>query len=256
MTELPPSTGIVLGSTVPDIVGTAWLLGHDLKSPVALIISAMEVLIATYEDDEQVAALMPLLRGALAAANREHNMIGDMLDLARLETNNYELELAVTDIAGLLREVIAAEDYAVTTKKLKLELDIPDTPLLANIDPFLFQRVFSAMVDNSIKFTVRDDILTVRARREGDTIEITFTDNGRLIFPEFEQHIVERAPQWDKRQAGSRTSVGMGLPFTHAVALAHGGTFIGKSDPATNKTTFTITLPAHKADQQGDVKNG
>lgn len=256
MTDLPPASGIVLGSTVEDIVGTAWLLGHDLKSPVALIISAMEVLIATYENDEQMAPVMPLLRGALAAANRQHNMIGDMLDLARLETDHYELERTPTDIAALLRETLAAEDYAITTKKLKLEIDMPETPLMANVEMYLLQRVFSALVDNTIKFTVRDDVLTVRARRTGDMIEISFTDNGRLIAPDFEQQIVERAPQWDRRQAGSRTSVGMGLPFAYQVARAHGGTFTAKSDPAAIKTSFTLTLPVYQAEQQSDTHNG
>src|SRR5689334_15227963 len=120
MADLPPATGTILGSTVEDIVGTAWLLGHDLKSPVALIISAMEVIIATSEDDEHMASIMPLLRGALAAANRQHNMVGDMLDLARLETDNYELERAPTDVAALIRDTITTEDYAISTKKLKL----------------------------------------------------------------------------------------------------------------------------------------
>ena len=50
--------------------------------------------------------------------------------------------------------------------------------------------------------------------------------------------------QWEARQAGTRTSVSMGLPFVHAVALALGGDFTAKSDQATGLTTFTFTLPA------------
>jgi len=256
MTDLPPGTGIILGSTVDDIVGTAWLLGHDLKSPVALIISAMEVLIATYEDDPNMAAVMPLLRGSLAAANRQHNMVGDLLDLARLETGHYELERAPADVTVLLRDGLTAEDYAITTKKLKLEVDLPPTPLMVNVDSELFQRIVSALVDNTVKFTVRDDTLTIRARQVGDQIEIVFSDNGRAIFPEFEQHIIERAPQWDKRQAGSRTSVGLGLPFTHAVARAHGGTFTARTDATTHITSFTMTFPVYQADQKSETKNG
>ncbi|MEO8606425.1 MAG: HAMP domain-containing sensor histidine kinase [Chloroflexota bacterium] len=256
MADLPPATGIILGSTVEDIVGTAWLLGHDLKSPVALIISAMEVIIATTEDDEHMASIMPLLRGALAAANRQHNMVGDMLDLARLETANYELERSQTDVAAIIRDTIATEDYAISTKKLKLELEIPDSPLMANVDAYLVGRVVNALVDNAVKFTVRDDVLNVRVQRVADNIEISFTDNGRAIFPDFEQQIVERAPQWDKRQAGSRTSVGMGLPFSNAVARAHGGSFTAKTDPTTKKTSFTITLPVEPPQQQSETKNG
>jgi K+-sensing histidine kinase KdpD len=96
-------------------------------------------------------------------------------------------------------------------------------------------------------------------RQLGDKVEVSFTDNGRGIFPDFEQSIIERAPQWDKRQAGSRTSVGMGLPFSNAVAVAHGGSFTAKTDPTTNKTAFTVTLPIEPPDppkQQSETKNG
>ncbi len=249
MSNLPPATGLLLGNTVDDIVGTAWLLGHDLKSPVSLIISAMEVLISLYEDDEAMADTLPMIRGALAAANREHNMISDMLDLARLETNTYELERQLTNISDVIREMLELEDYAITMKQINLVVDLPDVPLMANIDQELMRRVFSTLVDNTIKFTVRDDTLTIKAKRIDDNIEITFTDNGRAIFSEFEEHLTERAPQWEKRLAGSRTSVGLGLPFAYHVALAHQGSFKGASDQATSQTTFTLTLPALKDDQ-------
>jgi K+-sensing histidine kinase KdpD len=256
MTDLPPATGVLLGNSVEDIVGTAWLLGHDLKSPVALIISVMEVLIATYEDDPQMVSVMPLLRGALAAANRQHNMVGDMLDLARLETDQYELERSSVDIVALLRETLAAEDYAITTKKLKLEVDVPASPLIVSLDRELFQRVISALVDNTIKFTVRDDVLAISLKQIGENIQLIFSDNGRAIFPDFERHIIERAPQWEKRQAGSRTSVGLGLPFAHAVARAHGGSFSAKTDTATKTTSFMITIPISPNGQQNETKNG
>lgn len=228
-----------------DIVGTAWLLGHDLKSPVSLIISAMEVLISVYENDEHMASAIPMLRGALAAANRQHNMVSDVLDLARLETNTYDLETGPRDIVALLKDSLDQESYSITTKKLKLVTELPDTPVMVNLDPELMRRVFSALVDNSIKFTVRDDVLTVRVRQVDDMVEVSFTDNGRLIFPEFESQIVLRPSQWEKRLDGSRTSVGMGLPFAYHVALAHGGSFTCKSDAAAVKTTFTLSLPAH-----------
>lgn len=254
MTERPQATGVTLGSTIEDITGTVWLLGHDLKSPVAIVISTLEMLIALYEGDEEMATTIQLLRGALAAANREYNMIGDVLDLARLELGQYELERQVTDIVTLLNNTLEDEAYNLTTKKLSPHLDLPKEPILANIDAELFGRVFSALVDNTIKFTVRDDRLAISVRRKDDMVEISFADTGRAIFSDFEQHIMERAPQWEKRQAGSRTSVGMGLPFVNAVVKAHGGQFSGKSDPATKTTTFKMTLPIAKSDD-GDKSN-
>lgn len=249
MTELPRATGIILGSNVDDITGTVWLLGHDLRSPIALVISTLQVLIALHEDDEAMASTVQLLRGSLAAANREFSMIDDVLDLARLELGQYDLEQQVTDIVALLRESLENEHYNLTIKKIDAQFNLPDEIILANIDVDLFRRVFSALVDNVIKFTVRDDRLEVTAcRKDNDTIEIRFTDTGRAIFSDFEQHIMERAPQWEKRQAGSRTSVGMGLPFINAVVKAHGGQFSGKSDTVAKRTTFTLVLPAAKVE--------
>jgi signal transduction histidine kinase len=247
MSDLPPVTGSLLGKTAVDINGATWLLGHDLKSPIAIIISTLEVLISHYEDDQDMAHMVHMLRGALAAANRQYNMVSDMLDLARLEQKQYELERQPVNLAELLRESLDAERYNLTTKQLKWELHLPENEtLMLDADPELLRRVVSALVDNSIKFTVREDRLQVRARREGEMVQVVFSDNGRRIFPEFEKDILERAPQWDGRQAGSRTSVGMGLPFVNAVALAHGGTFTARSDEASGMTTFTLTLPASK----------
>jgi two-component system, OmpR family, sensor histidine kinase ResE len=237
-----------------DITGTVWLLGHDLRSPVAIVISSLEMLISMYEGDDNMAVAVQLLRGSLAAANREYNMIGDVLDLARLELGHYELEKQEIDVVAMLRECLEDETYNLTTKKITAHTKLPDEPIFLTVDPELFRRVFSALMDNVLKFTVKDDRLEITIRRKGaDLVEIIFMDSGRAIFADFEQQIMERAPQWEKRQAGSRTSVGMGLPFVNAVVKAHEGQFSAKSDTASKLTTFTITMPAAKAKSQDGV---
>lgn len=249
MNESPETLGSLLGKSVEEIVDSTWLLGHDLKSPIAIVISALEILISIHQEDETMAHSVNLMRGALIAANRQYNMISDLLDLARLETNDYELQRYDANMAAFLRACLEQEDAAIKGKQLRLELDIPqDADIMAKIDGELFRRVVSALVDNTIKFTVRDDILRVSVRRAGPNVEIRFSDNGRGIFPDFEAHLAERGPQWDKRQAGSRTSVGMGLPFVQAVLKAHGGSFSAKTDADTRFTTFTLQIPALDAE--------
>jgi len=249
MTDITPATGNLLGNGVKDITGTTWLLGHDLKSPTAIIISTLEMVIALHEDDENMAHTVRLLKGALVAARREYNMVCDLLDLARFELGQYQLERETADLGTLLHQSLEEDAYSIEIKKIHVETDIPnDEGLNSNVDIELIGRVFSALIDNTIKFTVRDDLLKISAKRVGKVIEILFTDTGRPIFPEFEQSLIERAPQWENRQAGSRSSVGMGIPFTNAVIKAHGGTFSAKSDTATGFTNFRITLPVFESD--------
>jgi K+-sensing histidine kinase KdpD len=249
MTDITSATGNLLGNGVKDITGTTWLLGHDLKSPTAIIISTLEMVIALHEDDENMAHTVRLLKGALVAARREYNMVCDLLDLARFELGQYQLQRETTDVGELLLQALEEDAYSIEIKKIRVETDITKSDgLVTEADIELMGRVFSALIDNTIKFTVRDDLLKISVKRIDNHIEILFTDTGRPIFPEFEQSLIERAPQWENRQAGSRSSVGMGIPFANAVIKAHGGTFSAKSDTATGFTIFRITLPVLESD--------
>jgi signal transduction histidine kinase len=240
---LPRGIGFTLGLSEDGIMGTIGLLGHDLKSPISIIISTLEVLVSLSDDNPAMESTIKFVRGALSAAYRQLNMISDMLDLARLELHSMELNRQPIDMVVLLREILETEKYNLTTKKLRLEVDLPET-LLVNADGELLRRVFSALVDNTLKFTVKDDVLRVTARQENDQVLVTFSDNGRAVSPGFEQRVMERSPQWEWRQDGTRTSVAMGLPFAYAVLRAHSGSITVKSDPETKFTTFTLRLDA------------
>ncbi|MBZ0290499.1 MAG: HAMP domain-containing histidine kinase, partial [Anaerolineae bacterium] len=186
-----------------------------------------------------------LLRGALHAAYRQMNMVTELIDLARLELGTYELQRDEVDLTQLIRDRLEIDNYAITVKGLRLETDLQ--PLLISGDRDLLNRVISGLIENTLKFTVREDLLRVTVGREGTQGIVRFSDSGRMIQESFEQDMMKRAPQWEKRQAGNRTSVGMSLPFVYQVALAHGGTFAAHSDEATRLTSFTLTLPAEIA---------
>ncbi|MBL8156979.1 MAG: HAMP domain-containing histidine kinase [Anaerolineae bacterium] len=244
MNNLPASTGHLLGQTEEDIVGTTDLLGHDLNSPIATVISTLDMLIGLIDSDVEKATVQYFLKGALAAARRERNMLFDLLDLARFEMDQYELKLEPVDMGLLLRKCLDEEAFVVETKKVQLEVDIPSgAGLVAEVEIELFQRVFSAILDNIMKFTVKGDRIRVEARREENRLMFRFSDTGRPFSTELLGKVASRAPHWNQRQAGSRTSVGMGLPFVSAVLKAHQGSLEIKSQPAPPLTEFILTIP-------------
>src|SRR5690349_3196583 len=145
-----PATGNLLGDGREDITGTTWLLGHDLKSPTAIIISTLEMVIALHEDDEDMAHTIRLLKGALVAARREYNMVCDLLDLARFELNQYELHREPADLGALLHQSLEDDAYSIEIKKIQVETDIPsDQDFVTDVDIELIKRIFSALIDNS-----------------------------------------------------------------------------------------------------------
>lgn len=236
----------IVGGEADDALNTAAILSHDLKTPISIIISTLEVLSAYQpeEDASSVTSNTRLLRGALHAAYRQMYLVMDMIDLMRLELHGYELECSPCNLGGLLRDFMDSEAGMQVVKKLKFTLEMSDAPLVAEVDDRLVWRMFTALMDNVTKFTIHDDILAVRAWVQDKTVAISFTDSGRPIFPGFERRVVERAPRWKDREAGTRTSVAMGLPFVYAAAKAQGGHLAAATDPATRLTTFTLTFPA------------
>ena len=233
--------GSLFGQTREDNIGSASLLSHDLKSPISIIISSLEVMTLFQEEDGMSEAARKLLEGALHAAYRQFSMVSNVIDLARLEMDVYDLQVSELDMTHIVRDCLESESYALETKGLEVFIDLPDTSIGVIADLELIQRAISAIIDSVIKFTVRGDKFNVSLQREGDEALLRFQDTGRLLRPGFEQDIMTRAPQWDHRQAGERTSVGLSLPFVYAVAMAHKGNFIAESN--SNWTTFTMSLP-------------
>lgn len=236
---------VLLGSRLDDVLDTTAMLVHDLKSPIGIVISTLEVLISMQDSGSD--GVMRLLRGALSAAYRQMHLVLDMLDLIRLDVHAYELDCHPCNLPELVKDFLASEGNAIiAAKKLQHEVLVAETPLVACVDATLIWRMLNALIDNVVKFTVQGDLLRISIHPEDDRVALTFTDNGRSIFPGYERRIVERAPRWKDREAGTRTSVAMGLPFVYAAARAQGGEMTASSDPKTGMTTFKLTFPAVK----------
>lgn len=229
----------LLGPNGDHTMDATRLLGHDLKSPVAIVIGALEISISMHEGDPAMEPTVRLLRGALMAAKRELAMISDMLDLARLRHGHYELQPVHIDLGDLVREALMEEDEALHIKQLRVELAL-DEPLMAVVDEYLFRRTVSTLIDNVIKFTVAGDLLRIEGQNLDGGVEIVFIDNGRPILPGYERRLLDEVSQWESREEGSRTSVGLGIPFVAAVVRAHGGVMTAQSDDATGLTRLVM----------------
>lgn len=253
------SSGAIFGDTPEDVLGSVALLAHDLKSPITVVISSLQTLLSLFEEDDLPELSTKLLKGALYSAYRQMYLVGDMIDLARLELDNYELQMVQFDLVPFIRECVEGEQYGINTKGLVVHLELPDTPIWIEADSDLIRRVVNALIDNTLKFTVRGDHLWIRAEMHvaDEQVELQFRDTGRAIRPGFEESIMNRAPQWAARQTGTRTSVAVGLPFVKQVVKAHGGTFTAGTNPDDNITTFTVRLVStlHAADAHASFAN-
>ncbi|MBZ0297120.1 MAG: response regulator, partial [Anaerolineae bacterium] len=181
------ASGAIFGSTPEDVLGSVALLAHDLKSPITVVISSLQTLLSLFEEEDVPALNIKLLKGALYSAYRQMYLVSDMIDLARLELDNYELQPVQFDLVPFIRECVEEDQYALDTKGLVVHLDLPDLPAWVDADTDLMRRALNALIDNTLKFTVRGDDLWIAVEIHDSQVEVHFRDTGRPIRPGFEQ---------------------------------------------------------------------
>ncbi|GEM_PF-1264567 len=239
---------LILGGNPVDVLGNADLLSHDLKSPVTIIASSLELLKEytqdrLHENDTEAEYELHLIDNALLASHRLLTLINDMIDLAKLEVDAFPLKRERFDLAALAREVVEQNGVAIAQKSITVTVQAPDSLPDVIGDRDMTARICNALLDNTLKFAHTDDRVILTLYAEGRYVILELVDHGRPIMPAYQDSIFERAIQWEARQQGSRTSVAMGLPFSRTAARRMDGDLTVRSDPTGSTTTFCLRLP-------------
>lgn len=224
-------------------------VSHELKTPLTSIQGfSQAILDGTADDELNRYRAVEIISGE---ANRMSRLVGELLDLARIESGQIEMTREPVDLAKILGACV--EKFALRAEEgnIELELDTPDLPPLTG-DKDRLAQVFTNLLDNALKHTPPTGKVTIKAQevkekpRKRETIasmvEIAVTDTGPGIPPEDLEHIFERFYQVDKSRAGKDRGIGLGLTIAKQIVEAHGGKIIVESVVGLG-TRFAITLP-------------
>lgn len=239
---------LILGANPVDILGNADLLSHDLKSPVGIVSSSLELLreLTGERLNEDPAVLqrdLRLLENALHASQRLLFLIDDMIDLAKLEADAFPVSLEPLDLPPLIQRVLTLNMPAMESRGIRATVDVPPNLPKAMGDRSLVLRIYNALLDNSLKFSGSDGRISWALSADTAHVVTTVSDYGRPILPQYRDTIFERGVQWAARELGGRTSVAMGLPFARTAARRLSGNLTVCSKPAEGVTCFSLYLP-------------
>lgn len=218
--------------------GMADSLMHDLKSPLATIISSLELLRELVGNDTTYP--VNLVDNSLLAARRQNFMIEDLVDYMLLQSGIFPLSLGAVSLNEVMDILFTQIQAPVAAKNMLFSQTIPPDLPLVYADQGLLLRVFNALVDNALKFCIRGNTLKIQAEPNDLGVVVRFTDNGRAVFPEYDDDIFDLSQQWQARRDGSRTSVGMALPFARSALRVMRGDVVAFSGE--EWTTFTVQL--------------
>ncbi|MFJ9113601.1 DUF4118 domain-containing protein [Streptomyces sp. NPDC102283] len=209
-------------------------VSHDLRTPLASIKAAVSSLrsddVAWSEEDEA-----ELLEGIEDGADRLDHLVGNLLDMSRLQTGT---------VTPLIREIDLDEVVPMALGGVpegSVDLDIPETLPMVAVDPGLLERVVANIVENAVKYNPGQEPVAVAASALGGRVELRVVDRGRGVPDEAKDRIFEPFQRYGDAPRGA--GVGLGLAVSRGFAEAMGGTLDAEDTPG-GGLTMVLTLTA------------
>jgi two-component system sensor histidine kinase KdpD len=207
-------------------------VSHDLRTPLAGIKAAVTSLRSDdvdWSDEDQA----ELLAGIEEGADRLDALVGNLLDMSRLQTGT---------VTPLIREIDLDEVVPMALGGVpegSAELDIPETLPMVAVDPGLLERAVANVVENAVKYGPEHKPVIVSASALGDRVELRVVDRGPGVPDDAKERIFEPFQRYGDAPRG--TGVGLGLAVARGFTEAMGGTLTAEDTPG-GGTTMVLTL--------------
>jgi signal transduction histidine kinase len=214
------------------------IVSHEIRTPLASILGYAAVLQQRDVDDADRRRFLEIIA---SEARRLATLLDDFLDVQLLEERPLELSLGDVDVSALLRT--QAVLFSAESENHRLDVQLPDEPLVVEGDAGRLAQVFANLISNAIKYSPEGGAVEVSGEEEDGTVRISVRDEGFGIPPEVGDRIFTKFFRGAAAARGIPGS-GLGLALSRAVIEAHGGS-IDFESAVGEGTTFSVELPKH-----------
>lgn len=215
---------------------------HELRTPLTSIRGFAETLLdGALEDQETARNFVEIIR-----REGEHlgALIEDLLDLSRIESGRMRMQPEEVHLASLVTESLAGLSQKASAQGTRLEIAIP-AELELEADPSRLAQILINLVDNALKYTPADGLVSVKAVELNEYVRVEVRDTGSGMPKADLPRIFERFYRVDKARTRKTGGTGLGLSIVKHIVEAHEGT-IGVESDLGKGTTFTFILPKHQ----------
>ena len=223
-------------------------LSHEFRTPLTLIIDPLEQMLAGKTDEKQSLYYMKVMN---RNARQLLELINQLLDFRKIQSKSLPMEYVRTDLAGFIRNAVAAFEYKASEKNILLSVKSFQYDIEVDFDKDKMGKIINNLISNALKFTPPFGEVSVEIsipQSKPDQVMIFVRDNGMGIPPEYHQHIFDmfyRVPGTEHNAQGS----GIGLAFVRELVLLHQGEISVENNPDKG-SCFRITIPLR---QEGAV---
>jgi signal transduction histidine kinase len=178
-----------------------------------------------------------------------NRMIGDLLDSTRADVGKLQFDPVPTAVDGVIEDVLKTFRSPAAEKSILLRLETAPPLPSVMVDPARLRQVLMNLVDNGLKFTPAEGVITLRAGifdQDPTFVRISVADTGPGVSSEDRTRIFQRLQQSDQSTATSRQGLGLGLYIAKEIVVRHHGTIWVEGEPGKG-SVFSFTLPTCEA---------
>ena len=214
-------------------------VSHELRTPVAVIRANAETLLAGAKDDPAVAGR--LIDGLHRNAERLARILADLLDLSRLDSGQYRLDVAPVGVRAITEQSLTAVEPQAKQRNVQVEVAIADS-VHALADPKALDQILINLIDNAVKYGGTNGHVWVEARELPDAVRIEVRDDGPGIADKHRERIFERFYRADPSRSREAGGTGLGLSIVkHLVESMRGEVGVEPNNP--RGSIFWLRLP-------------
>ena len=215
-------------------------LSHELRTPLNAILGWTELIKEAADDPNTIAEGIGVIERNV---RMQAQLIEDLLDMSRIAAGKIGLDIRLVELAPILQAAVDAVRPSADAKKITIDVMIDPSVGPVRGDARRLQQVIWNLLTNAIKFTGDGGQVVLAVDRLSSEIEITVSDNGRGIDPDFLPFLFERFRQEDSSTTRKHGGLGIGLSIVKQLIELHGGSICAKSAGLAQGAKFIITLP-------------
>jgi PAS domain S-box-containing protein len=215
------------------------MLAHELRNPLAAIMTAGEVLHRRMEhtDAQKLTAVVRRQTRALA------RMVDDLLDVSRVTLGKIELAKEPLLLSEVTTRAADAMRETMTNAGLRFDVEVEASPVWLEGDATRLEQVLNNLLSNAVKFTPPGGTISLRAGRADDRAVISVRDTGAGIDPALLPQIFDLFVQGDTSLARAKSGLGIGLALVRKLVQLHGGEVTAASAGVGMGAEFVVRLP-------------
>jgi PAS domain S-box-containing protein len=216
------------------------MVSHELRTPLNAIVGWTVILRMGMTDEQTKASALEVIE---RNAKSQKKLIEDLLDISRIVSGKLRLNVQPVEPSSVVEAAIDVIRPAAAAKEIRLQIVLDPSVGLISGDPERLQQVIWNLLSNAIKFTPKKGRVQVRLQRLNSHVEITVSDTGDGISPEFLPYVFDRFLQADSSFTRRHGGLGLGLAIARHLIELHGGEISAASDGKGQGATFTVKLP-------------